>query len=222
MDKPIRILIADDHAVVREGLRGLISSEPGMEVVGEAADGVEATLKVHALQPDVILMDLVMPRIDGLEAIQQLADLQSGARILVLTSFTSDDKVFRSLRAGALGYVLKESQPQELVEAIRRIHRGQSFLHPSIAHKLLRELATPQAPAAAPPSLTDREIQVLKLVACGESNRTISAQLGISEATVRTHLSRILAKLGLESRTQAVLYALREGVVSLDDATGSP
>ena len=221
MSGSIRILIADDHAIVRKGLCALLATEPGIEVVGEAQDGQEAITQALRLEPDVILMDLVMPRTDGLEAIQQLADLQPGARILVLTSFTSDDKVFRSLRAGALGYVLKESQPQELMEAIRRIHRGQSFLHPSIAHKLLRELAAPQAPAAAPPSLTDREIQVLKLVACGESNRTISAQLGISEATVRTHLSRILAKLGLESRTQAVLYALREGVVNLDDAAAS-
>jgi len=218
MDKTIRILIADDHAVVREGLRGLITSEPGMEVVGEAADGIEATLQVHALQPDVILMDLVMPRKDGLEAIADIKKDYPEARILVLTSFAEDDKVFPAIKRGALGYLLKDSSPDDLLQAVRDVYHGESSLHPTIARKLIHEISQPTDLPPAPEPLTEREVEVLRLVAQGLSNDEIGERLFIAERTVRTHVSNILGKLHLANRTQAALYALREGLASLDDA----
>lgn len=217
MSGSIRVLIADDHAIVRKGICALLATEPDIDVVGEAQDGQEAIAQAQQLQPDVILMDLAMPRLDGLEATRHITTHQPGARILVLTSFNSDDKVFPSLRAGAQGYLLKDSGPEDLVEAIHQVYRGESSLHPSIARKVLRELAAPQDQATGSTLLTDREKEVLQLVARGQSNRSIAEQLAISEATVRTHVSNILAKLNLDSRTQAVLYALREGLVALND-----
>jgi NarL family two-component system response regulator LiaR len=217
MTDAIQVLIADDHAVVREGLRGLISSEPGMEVVGEAKDGVETVLKAHALQPDVILIDLVMPRKDGIQAITEIKKHDPDARILVLTSFAEDDKVFPAIKQGALGYLLKDSSPQELLQAIRDVHHGESSLHPAIARKLIRELSQPSDLPPAEEPLTEREVDVLRLVAKGLSNDEIGERLFISERTVRTHVSNILGKLHLANRTQAALYALREGLASLDD-----
>ena len=216
----IRVLLADDHAIVRKGISALLATEPDIEVIGEAQDGQEAVEKVAALEPDVILMDLVMPRVDGLQAIRQIMARDSDARILVLTSFAGDDKVFPAIKAGALGYLLKDSSPQELVQAIHQVYRGQSSLHPAITRKLLQELAHPAQSGARTESLTVREVQVLQLVARGQSNRDLAQSLMISEATVRTHVSNILTKLGLTSRTQAALYALREGLVSLHEATG--
>jgi NarL family two-component system response regulator LiaR len=216
--KPIRVLIADDHAIVRKGLCALLATEPGIQVVGEARDGVEAVTQAQALQPDVLLMDLVMPRMDGLEATRRIIDCEPKVRILVLTSFGSDDMVFPAIKAGAAGYILKDSGPQELVQAIQQVHRGESSLHPAIARKLLRELASPTARQTEAETLTDRELEVLRLVASGRTNREIAGELGISEATVRTHVSHILRKLGLDTRTQAALYALREGLASLHDA----
>jgi NarL family two-component system response regulator LiaR len=213
----IRVLIADDHAIVRKGIRALLATEPQIEVVGEANDGLDAISAARRLEPDVILMDLVMPGMDGLEATRRLTACQPAARILVLTSFHGDDKVFPAIKAGALGYLLKDSKPEELVEAIQQVHRGESSLHPSIARRLLRELSAPSDRATEPECLTDREIEVLRLVAQGQSNRQISVSLTISEATVRTHVSNILAKLNLNSRTQAALYALREGLASLNE-----
>ncbi len=211
--KNIRILIADDHAVVREGLRLLISSEPGMEVVGQAADGVEAILGALTLQPDVILLDLVMPRKDGIEAISEIIQENPKARILVLTSFAEDDKVFPAIKAGALGYLLKDSSPQELLQAIRDTYHGESSLHPTVARKLIRELSQPSdLPPAAEP-LTEREVEVLKLVAQGLPNQEIAEKLALSERTVRSHVSNILGKLHLANRTQAALYAVREGLL---------
>jgi NarL family two-component system response regulator LiaR len=216
MSEMIRVLIADDHAVVREGLRGLISSEPGMEVVAEARDGLETVQRVRMLRPDVILVDLVMPRMDGIEAISQITAEFPGSRILVLTSFADDDKVFPAIKSGALGYLLKDSSPQELLNAIRDVYHGESSLHPTIARKLIRELREPPNLPPAEEPLTEREVEVLRLVAQGLSNEEIGGRLYISERTVRTHVSNILGKLHLANRTQATLYALREGLATLD------
>lgn len=212
----IRVLIAEDHAIVRGGLRALLATEPDMEVIGEAADGVEAVAKARALRPDVILMDLMMPRKSGTEAIEEIKAADPDARILVLTSFAEDEKVFPAIRAGAQGYLLKDSTPRELLDAIRRVYRGEASLHPAIAHKLMRELSRPaERPPTAEP-LTERELEVLSFVAQGLSNQAIADRLVVSERTVRTHVSNILDKLHLANRTQAALYALREGLADLD------
>jgi len=213
----VRILICDDHAVVREGLRTLIESEPGMDVVGEAADGLEAVDKAQLLSPDIILMDLVMPRLGGLDAIQQIRDKDPAARILVLTSFAEDDKVFPAIKAGAVGYLLKDSLPRDLVQAIWDVHRGESSLHPTIALKLVREINRPSDLPPAEHPLTDREVAVLQLVAQGLSNQDIARRLTVSEWTVKTHVRNIMGKLHLANRTQAALYALREGIVELNE-----
>jgi NarL family two-component system response regulator LiaR len=218
MSKSIRVMIADDHAIVRKGIRALLATEPGIDVVGEAQNGKQAIAEASRLRPDVILMDLVMPEVDGIAAIEHIAAHQDNVRILVLTSFATDDKIFPAIKAGALGYLLKDSGPHELVQAIHQVCRGESFLHPIVARKLLQELSQPMAQPPTPDPLTGREVEVLRLVAQGYSNQEIATELTISEATVRTHVSNILGKLHLASRTQAALYALREGLASLDDA----
>jgi len=212
-EKPIRVLIADDHPVVRRGLGALINIRSDMELIGEAVDGVEAVDKVRLLKPDVILLDLMMPRKGGLEAIGEIKQENPDARILVLTSFADDDKVFPVIKAGALGYLLKDSPPEMVLQAIHDVYRGESSLHPTIARKLIRELNQP--PANLPPTeepLTRREMEVLRLVARGLSNQEIATELVISEGTVRIHVSNILGKLHLANRTQATLYALQEGL----------
>ena len=216
MSDNIRVLIADDHAVVRRGLKTLINSEPGMSLVDEAADGVEAVQKAKALQPDVILLDLMMPRKNGMEAIVEIKQNNPDARILVLTSFAENDKVYAAIKAGALGYLLKDSSPEELLDAIRDIYRGESSLPPAIARKLINELNRPSNLPPADDPLTERETDVLKLVAQGHTNQEIADTLVISEWTVRTHVRNILGKLHLANRTQAALYALREGLVELE------
>ena len=216
---PIRVLITDDHAIVRKGIRALLATERDIEVIGEACDGTEAVAQALALSPDVILMDLVMPKLDGIEATRQITTKRPGARVLILTSFVADDKVFPAIKAGALGYLLKDSGPDQLVEAIHQVHRGEPSLDPTIARKVLSELShPPKTPLTADP-LTEREVGVLRLVAQGLCNKDIAEQLVITEMTVRTHVSNILGKLHLASRTQAALFALREGIASLDDAT---
>jgi NarL family two-component system response regulator LiaR len=213
----IRVLVADDHAIVRKGICALLATERDIEVVGEAQDGQEVIAQAQRTQPDVILMDLVMPITDGLEATRRIRAHQPRARILVLTSFAGDEQVFPAIRAGAMGYLLKDSDPRELVQAIVQVYRGESSLHPSVARRLLQELSEPREHDTVSDGLTEREIDVLRLLAQGHSNREISAILTISEATVRTHVSNILAKLNLCSRTQAALYALREGLAPLLD-----
>jgi two-component system, NarL family, response regulator LiaR len=220
MNQPIRILIVDDHAIVRKGIRALLATERDIQVIGEAGDGAEAVERSLALCPDVILMDLVMPRMDGVEAIRQITTQQPGRRILVLTSFAADDKVFPAIKAGALGYLLKDTGPQDLVRAIHQVWRGEPALESSIALKVLTELAHPPKKPPTPDPLTGRELDVLRLVAEGRSNREIAELLVITEMTVRTHVSNILSKLQLASRTQAALYALREGLASLEDVPG--
>ncbi len=212
----IRILITDDHAVVREGLRTLIGTEPGMEVIGEAEDGFEAVQKACTLRPDVILLDMVMPRMDGLEVIHKIKGECPEARILVLTSFSDDEKVFPAIKAGALGYLLKNATPERLLNAIRDVHQGKPSMSSDIAKKLMHEL---QRASDLPPTeepLTEREMDVLRLVAQGLSNQEIAEALVLGEGTVRTHVSNILAKLHLANRTQAALYALREGFAPLN------
>lgn len=217
MTAPIRVLLVDDHAILRKGIRALLSTEPDIEVVGEASDGQEALVRSAALQPDVILMDLVMPNMDGIEATRQVMGRQPDARVLVLTSFVADDKVFPAIKAGALGYILKDSGPNELVQAIRQVHRGEPTLEPEIARKVLFELAQPPKRPPTSEPLTARELEVLRLIAQGKSNREIAKDLVLAELTVRTHVSNVLGKLHLASRTQAALYALKEGLASLDD-----
>jgi len=216
--KPIRVLIADDHAVVREGLGSLIGLKPDMVVVGEAADGAEAVEKARELLPDIILMDMVMPELGGLEAIQQLQRENNPARILVLSSFAEDAQIFPAIKSGASGYLLKDTTSKQLFTAIRDVYRGQSSLHPTIARKLISELSAPSVDKRAlGDGLTAREVEILKLVARGYSNQKISNKLSVSEGTVGKHVSNILDKLHLANRTQAALYALREGLASLDD-----
>lgn len=209
----IRILIADDHAIVREGLRFLLMTEPGMTLVGEAGDGEAAVQQFRVLRPDVTLLDLMMPRKDGIGAIDDIKQEDPTARILVLTSFAEDEKLFPAIKAGALGYLLKDSSPQELLRAIREVYAGESYLHPTIARKLIQELnrsAEPERPPTPDP-LSERELEVLVLIAEGLSNQEIADRLVISERTVRNHVGNILSKLHLANRTQAALYAIGQG-----------
>ena len=217
MKKAIRVLIADDHNIVRKGIKVLLGTEPDMQVVGEADNGVDAVERAAALKPDVILMDLMMPQMDGIEATRRITAQRPESRILVLTSFAADDKVFPAVKAGALGYLLKDSTPEQLLDAIRQVHRGEPSLEPSIARKVLLELAQPGQGKQTADPLTERELEVLRLIAQGMSNKEIAAKIFVAEWTVRTHVSNILGKLHLASRTQAALYALRSGLASLDD-----
>lgn len=216
-DERIRVLVVDDHLVVRRGLLALLGTEPGIEVVGQAADGHEAVERALELEPDVVIMDLVLPGIDGAEAMRRIRERKPSIHVLVLTSFGSDDKLFPALKAGALGYLLKDASPEELIRAIRATARGLSSLNQAVARRLLAELSRERAVRPARDGLTEREIDVLRLLARGLSNEGIGEELNISEATVRTHVSNILFKLGLDNRTQAALYALREGITSLED-----
>ena len=213
----IRVLIVDDHAFVRKGVRAFLDEVEDIEVVGEAGDGEEAVVQSKALQPDVILMDLVMPHMDGVEAISRITAQEAKVRIIALTSFATDDKVFPAIKSGAMGYILKDSEPEELVEAIRRVYAGEPTLDPSIARKVLQEISRPSKRPPTPDPLTEREEEVLRLVAKGLSNQEIADQMVIAEVTVRTHVSHILSKLQLANRVQAALYALREGLASLDN-----
>jgi NarL family two-component system response regulator LiaR len=215
MPETIRILIADDHYLVRQGLRLLISSDSRMELAGEAADGEEAVQQARQLRPDVILLDLKMPRKDGVQAITDIRAEHPEARILVLTSFAEDERVLQAIKAGALGYLLKDSSPAELLDAIQAISRGQPWLPPAVASAVLRDLRVqPETGPLAEP-LTAREGEVLQRVALGQSNQQIARDLVISERTVRNHVSNILAKLGLSSRTQAAAYAFQRGLVEI-------
>ncbi len=216
MAENIRVLIIDDHAVVREGQQALIETEPGMEMVGEGADGIEAIQLTKSLKPDVLLIDLLMPRMGGIEAIEKIKAENSKVNILVLTSFSEDEKVFSAIKAGALGYLLKDATPRELLAAIRQVYRGEPSMDSAVAHKLMRELQRSSDLPLTEEPLTEREVDVLKLVAQGLTNLDIAEKLVISERTVRTHVSHILDKLHLANRTQAALYALREGLADLD------
>ena len=213
----IRVLLADDHAVVRQGLRTFLDLQDEIEVVGEAGDGAEAVAAVERLEPDIVLMDLVMPEVDGIDAIRRIREQRPQTRVLALTSFVDDDKVFPALRAGAAGYLLKDVQPAELVRAIHAVHAGEALLHPTVAARLVEEVASDARFDNPADVLTAREREVIALIAQGRANKAIALELGVSEKTVKTHVSNIFAKLGLTDRTQAALYAVRHGIVGPED-----
>jgi NarL family two-component system response regulator LiaR len=206
----IRVLIADDHAVVRQGLRTFLALQDDVEVVAEAADGEEAVAAAARLAPDVALMDLVMPALDGIAATRRLREVSPATRVIVLTSFLDDDKLLPAVRAGAAGYLLKDVEPAELVRAIRTVHAGGALLDPAVTGRVLAEVARGGQPDG---DLTAREREVLALLAEGLANKAIAFRLGIAEKTVKAHVSAILAKLGVSDRTQAALHAVRTGLV---------
>jgi NarL family two-component system response regulator LiaR len=208
----IRVLIADDHAVVRRGLRTFLELQDEIEVVGEAEDGEQALVEAERLDPDVVLLDLVMPRVDGLAALHGLRERSPRSRVIVLTTFLDDDKLLPAVRAGAAGYLLKDVEPKELVSAIRTVYAGDALLHPAAAARVMAELVESSRPSPAS-LLTPRESEVLALIARGQPNKVIARELGVSEKTVKTHVSNVLGKLGVSDRTQAALYAVREGLV---------
>jgi NarL family two-component system response regulator LiaR len=214
----IRVLVVDDHKVVREGMQFLLDQEPEIEVVGQCADGAEAVDAVARLAPTVVLLDLLMPGLDGLVALRHIKAQSPATRVVVLTSHTGEEHMFDAIKAGATSYLLKTAGAREVISAVRAAARGESLLDPSVAAKVLEELRSPshQTPAAGG-QLTPREIEVLTLVARGRSNRAIGEQLFIGEETVKTHISNILAKLHLADRTQAAIYALRQGLVPLQE-----
>jgi two-component system, NarL family, response regulator LiaR len=209
----IRVLIADDHAVVRQGLRTFLELQDDIEVVADACDGEEAVAAALDDRPDVVLMDLVMPGIDGIEATRRILRERPGTRVIALTSFLDDDKVLPAVRAGAAGYLLKDVEPGELVRAIHTVNDGGALLHPAVTARLMRELVDEEPEAESDANLTAREREVLALVARGLPNKLIARELGIAEKTVKAHMSSILAKLGVTDRTQAALLAVRRGWV---------
>ena len=215
MTEQINILVADDHAVVRTGISAWIASEPDLVLSGEAADGEEAVAKALELQPDVILMDLVMPIKDGIEAIKEIVQVNPDARILVITSFSDKDKAIQAIKAGAMGFMMKDTSPEGMLQAIRAVQQGKPWLSNEITRMLMHEQRLTRESISPTDHLTDREVDVLKLIAQGLSDNDIADQLSVSKATVRYHISNILAKLNLENRTQAALYAIREGYVSI-------
>jgi len=211
----IRVLIVDDHTIVRKGIKALLAETSDIQVVGEASSGLEAIQLSKQLEPDIILMDLLMLKMDGIEATRQITAQQPDARVLVLTSFVGDDKIFPAIKAGALGYLLKDSEPTELIRSIYKVSRGEPLLQPSIARRLMKEIMEHPVEESTPESLTAREVEVLHLLSKGLSNDEIAEQLTISEVTVRTHISHLLSKLHLSNRVQATLYALRKGIASI-------
>jgi len=223
----IRVVIVDDHQVVRQGLRTFLDLQRDITVVGEAGDGAAALALVDRLRPDVVLMDIVMPQMDGIEATRRLKEAHPDVGVIVLTSFAGDQQVLPAIEAGASSYLLKDVTPEDLVEAVRAVHRGEPRLHPDALRKVM-EAATGPRPAEAgrrpspPDDLTERELEVIRLVAQGRSNREIADEFVLSEKTVKTHISHILAKLGLKDRTQLAIHAIRSGLAGDTDADDGP
>lgn len=213
----IRIVIAEDHAVVREGTRRILEQHPGLQVVGEAADGREAVELVERLQPDVAILDIAMPQVNGIEATRQIKAHHPATSVLVLSAYDDDQYVFALLEAGAAGYLLKDIRGSELVDAVRKVHAGEAVLHPVIARKVLGRFVKSQADGEAQARLSERELDVLRLAARGHSNKEIGRVLGLSARTVQVHLAHIFAKLDVASRTEAVIYGLRHGWLRLED-----
>ncbi|HLE51737.1 MAG TPA: response regulator transcription factor [Anaerolineales bacterium] len=216
----IKVLIVDDHQVVRQGLRTFLELHEDIIVVGEAGDGLQAVEMVHQYQPDVVLMDLVMPRLDGIAATRQVKSSAADVKVIALTSFTEDDKVFPAIQAGASSYLLKDVSPDDLVEAIRAAYQGEARLHPEITRRLMEQVSQQVTPRRENQvdDITDRERDVVRLVAHGRSNHEIAHELVISEKTVKTHISNILSKLHLQDRTQLAIYAIKKGLVDSEHA----
>jgi DNA-binding NarL/FixJ family response regulator len=214
VSEPIRVLIVDDHAVVREGLRAFLALQDGLEVVGEACDGEEAIERATELRPDVILMDLVMPKLDGVGAMRELRIQAPASRVIVLTSFLDDDRLLPAIQAGAAGYLLKNAEPAAIARAVHAAHAGETIIDPTVASRLVRVLADGARPVTEVDRLTRREREVLELITRGRSNKRIALELGISEKTVKTHVGHLLAKLGVSDRTQAALLAVQHGLVA--------
>ena len=213
MAEAIRVLIVDDHAVVREGLRTFLGLQDGIEIVGEAADGLDAVQEALRARPDVVLMDLVMPRLDGVAAMRELRRQVPHARVIVLTSFLDDERLLPAIQAGAAGYLLKNAEPAQLARAVREAHEGRAVIDPTVAARLVGALADGTPARGEDEGLTRRERQVLELIAGGRSNKRIALELGISEKTVKTHVGHVLGKLGVNDRTQAALVAVKRGLV---------
>jgi two-component system, NarL family, response regulator LiaR len=213
--KPIKVMVVDDHAIVRQGLRYYLSMQMDMEVVGESSDGQEAVDQAARLKPDVVLMDMIMPVMNGIEATERLKRSLPSAKVIMLTTFSDQEQVVSAIRAGAQGYLLKDTDPVDIAEAIRGVQDGRPQLHPSVTTQLMAHLAAPQpeaAPEARVDALTAREVDVLRLIAKGYSNKEIAAACDITEKTAKTHVSHILGKLGLADRTQAALFAVKQGI----------
>jgi NarL family two-component system response regulator LiaR len=217
-ESEIKVLIVDDHQVVRQGLRTFLELQPDIVVLGEARDGQQAVEMAQKLRPDVVLMDLVMPRLDGIGATRQIKALRSAIQVIALTSFTEDEQVFPAIQAGASSYLLKDVSPEDLVEAIRAAHRGEARLHPDVTRMLMDQVTQQAVPVSQtlPEALTARELEVVQLVAQGRSNQEIAQALVISEKTVKTHISNVLGKLQLNDRTQLAIYAIKHGLVDLE------
>ena len=211
----MKILIADDHPVVREGLSAMLNRQPDIEVVGEAENGRECVEKTRELRPDIVLMDLRMPEMDGVEAMRQIAATNPEVRFIVLTTYDNDEYIFKGIEAGARAYLLKDSPREELFKAIRAIHRGESLIQPAVAGKVLDRFAELSRQVQAPEALSDREVEVVKLIAEGTANKEIAVSLHISESTVKTHIQTIFQKLGVSDRTGAVTQSIRKGIIRL-------
>jgi DNA-binding NarL/FixJ family response regulator len=216
-NQPIRVCLVDDHTMVRRGMKVLLDEYEDIQVVGEAANGLKAIELVDQVEPDVVLIDLAMPVMDGIEAIKRIIALHPDERIIVLTSFAGDDKLFEAIRAGAMGYLVKDAQPDELVQSIRNVCSGEPSLNPTIAWRLLRGMTGTETTKRPAEELSEREIEVLRLLTKGKTDQEIAQQLVLTDVTIRTHISRILSKLGLKNRVQAALYGIRSGLVSLDE-----
>lgn len=213
--EPIKVLITDDHPVVREGLSAMLNKEPDIQVVGEAENGTEAIDKAKELQPDVVLMDLRMPEVDGVEAMRQIRAANPGIKFIVLTTYDNDEYIFKGIEAGARAYLLKDAPREELFKAIRAVYKGESLIEPAVAGKVLDRFAELSRQAQVVDALSEREVEVLKLMAKGAANKEIAAGLCISESTVKTHIQTIFQKLGVGDRTEAVTEALKKGIIHL-------
>ena len=211
----IKILIADDHPVVREGLSAMLSKDPEIQVVGEAENGAQAINKARELQPDIILMDLRMPEVDGVEAMRQIRVKNPDMKFIVLTTYDNDEYIFKGIEAGARAYLLKDAPREELFEAIRAVYRGESLIQPAVAGKVLDRFAELSRQVQVPGALSEREVEVLKLIAKGSANKFIAVSLSIGESTVKTHIQSIFQKLGVGDRTEAVTQAIKKGIIKL-------